>query len=102
VTTVAVLMEYGNILSKGNVREKALRFIQILRDDDNAEIIFINSELFEKGLGHCGKYKDKEWGLVDCMSFIIMKEKGIVQALTSDSHFEQAGFSILLKPSLNA
>ena len=97
VTTVAVLMEYGNILSQVNVREKAFRFIKILRENEDTEIIFIGSEIFEKGLKFFGKYKDKEWGLVDCLSFVVMQEMGISQALTSDSHFEQAGFTILLK-----
>ena len=97
-TTQAVLMEYGNLLSKMEVREKAFRIIQQLKNDKDTEIIFINSILFEKGLELFGKYKDKEWGLVDCISFVIMREKSIFDALTSDEHFEQAGFNILLKP----
>jgi uncharacterized protein len=39
---------------------------------------------------------DKEWGLVDCISFVVMTEKGIAQALTADQHFNQAGFKALL------
>jgi predicted nucleic acid-binding protein len=40
---------------------------------------------------------DKEWSLTDCISFVVMNERGITDALTSDHHFEQAGFQILLK-----
>jgi predicted nucleic acid-binding protein len=98
ITTNGVLMEYGNILSKIKIREKAFRYIQFLKEDQNTEIIFINSKIFDKGLEFFGKYKDKEWGLVDCISFVLMREKGIFHALTSDEHFEQAGFTILLKP----
>lgn len=97
ITTEAVLMEYGNILSSVNVREKAFRYIQFLRNDPNTEIISIDSELFEKGLADFGKYKDKEWSLVDCISFVIMRKKKMLYALTSDEHFEQAGFIIMLK-----
>lgn len=96
-TTEAILMEYGNMLSQMNVREKAFRYIQILRSASDTEIISVSTELFEKGLTDFGRYKDKEWGLVDCLSFVVMREKRIFHALTSDKHFEQAGFKILLK-----
>ena len=38
---------------------------------------------------------DKQWGLVDCISFVIMRERGVTEALTSDHHFVQAGFRVL-------
>jgi predicted nucleic acid-binding protein len=98
ITTEAILMEYGNMLSQKSVREKAFNYIQILQNSSETEIIPADSALFEKGLKDFGRYKDKEWGLVDCMSFIIMKEKKMLYALTSDEHFEQAGFVMLLKP----
>jgi predicted nucleic acid-binding protein len=40
---------------------------------------------------------DKEWGLVDCASFVLMQQRGIAEALTTDHNFEQAGFIRLLK-----
>jgi predicted nucleic acid-binding protein len=42
-------------------------------------------------------FADKEWGLTDCISFVVMQEQGLTDALTADHHFEQAGFTILLK-----
>jgi len=39
---------------------------------------------------------DKDWSLTDCISFIVMEEHGITEALTGDRHFEQAGFRALL------
>lgn len=38
---------------------------------------------------------DKQWGLVDCISFVVMRERGIDEALTADHHFVQAGFRAL-------
>ena len=40
---------------------------------------------------------DKAWSLTDCMSFIVMRDGGLTEALTADHHFEQAGFTVLLK-----
>ena len=39
---------------------------------------------------------DKEWGLTDCVSFVVMQERAITDALTADAHFQQAGFRSLL------
>ena len=39
----------------------------------------------------------KEWGLTDCISFVVMADRGLTQALTADDHFTQAGFVALLR-----
>ena len=38
------------------------------------------------------RWKDKEFSFTDCSSFVVMKERRIRAALTSDRHFIQAGF----------
>jgi len=40
---------------------------------------------------------DKEWGMTDCISFIVMEDHGLTDALTADEHFQQAGFRALLR-----
>ena len=42
------------------------------------------------------QHSDKSWTLVDCISFVVMQERGITEALTADRHFVQAGFRALL------
>ena len=39
----------------------------------------------------------KEWGLTDCVSFLVMQDRGLTDALTTDEHFQQAGFRALLR-----
>jgi len=57
----------------------------------------MNPTLFLSALAHFKKYSDKSWGLVDCVSFIVMQQKGIAHALTADRHFEQVGFIAMMR-----
>lgn len=94
VTTDAVLLEIGNALAKA-FRAEAIETIRVLRTGRNTEVFEISASLFEKGFETYQKFNDKDWGLVDCISFIVMWEVGVVEALTFDSDFKQAGFTIL-------
>ena len=60
-------------------------------------IITVSEELYEKGLNLFVKRPDKEWGLTDCISFVVIQERGITEALTTDTHFQQAGFLALMR-----
>lgn len=53
-------------------------------------------ELFASAIALYKQMDDKQWSLVDCVSFVVMRERGITAALTSDRHFIQAGFQALL------
>ncbi len=93
ITTDAVLLEIGNALAK-NFKSEAVKVIQVLRNGKNIVVLKIDSSLFEKGFEIYMTYKDKEWGLVDCISFAVMRDIGITEVLTFDHDFKQAGFSI--------
>ena len=94
LTTGAVLLEIGNALSK-EFRVEAVSVINVLSRSARVEVIEIDSKLIEKGLAVYEKYTDKTWGLVDCISFVVMRQSGLTEALTFDRDFEQAGFTIL-------
>jgi hypothetical protein len=57
----------------------------------------LDSQLLERAMQLMNERQDKDWSLTDCTSFIVMKDRGIHEALTADRHFEQAGFAALLK-----
>jgi len=94
ITTDAVLLEIGNALAK-DFREEAIEVIKVLRRAQNVEVIEIDSRLFENGLAAYEKYDDKKWGLVDCISFVVMWETGTTEALTFDGDFTQAGLTVI-------
>ena len=91
--TEAILLEIGNALAK-NYKLQAVEFIEKCMVSDEVEVVKITPYLFTQSL-ELYKYPDKTWGLVDCISFIVMRERGVNQALTFDAHFSQAGFQIL-------
>jgi predicted nucleic acid-binding protein len=97
LVTEHVLWETVNSLSKPIDRPKAHRLVNHVRSTAEYEIVPASLELFDAGLRLHGERNDKEWSLTDCISFIVMKRRGITRALTHDHHFEQAGFKALLR-----
>ncbi len=97
VTTQAILLEIGNSLSKRRYRLAAIALLDSLVSDSNVDIVSLTDELYGAALDLFKSRNDKEWGLVDCLSFIVMQNRGITEALTADDHFNQAGFKALLK-----
>jgi predicted nucleic acid-binding protein len=92
-----VLWECINHFSKRANRSSAHAIVEYV--NDGCEIVRATPELFDAGLKMHSRRMDKEWSLTDCVSFYIMKERGITQALAHDIHYEQAGFEALLRRS---
>lgn len=97
VTTEWVLTELADGLAASSTRMPCAAFIDWLRSDVDVQIVTATSELFDAGLTLYRSRVDKSWSLTDCISFVVMKREGIIEALTGDHHFEQAGFKALLR-----
>jgi predicted nucleic acid-binding protein len=97
VTTTWVLIELADALSKPGARETAARFISFLRADHRVTVVGSEPDLFDAGFHLYESRPDKAWSLTDCLSFEVMRRRKLLQALTGDHHFEQAGFVALLK-----
>lgn len=97
VTTRAIVLEIGNALSRQRYRASAIQLLESLEQDPNVEIVLLTEELYTAAFDLFKRREDKEWGLVDCLSFIVMRDRGITDALTADKHFSQAGFRALLR-----
>jgi uncharacterized protein len=97
LVTEYVLWETVNALSQPPDRDKAHVLLQHVRSAGGYEVVPASAELFEAGLRLHAERRDKDWSLTDCLSFHVMKERGLFRALAYDHHFEQAGFEALLR-----
>jgi predicted nucleic acid-binding protein len=97
LTTQWVLIEVGNGLSKRHLRGLFQTLIGSLEEQGLAEIIPASPDLFSRGCALYFSRLDKEWSLTDCISFVVMRDRNLTDALTGDHHFEQAGFRALLR-----
>lgn len=94
VVTDAILFEIGNALAR-QFRESAANIFDQFLDSPEVEIVYTTPERLEKAITLYKLMADKQWSLVDCVSFELMRERGINEALTPDHHFTQAGFRTL-------
>ena len=97
VTTAWVLTELANSLSRSVNRPLFLSLLNDLQEDPRVTIFPPTSQLFASALDLYARRPDKNWSLTDCVSFVVMEQSKIADALATDHHFEQAGFKLLLK-----
>ena len=96
VSTRAVLLETANAFSKPAWRMKAIPLIDHVQTRPDIEVVPLSDPLWNQAWKLFCERLDKAWSLTDCISMEVMRERGISDALTSDSHFRQAGFNALL------
>ncbi len=97
VTTAWVIQELADGLSAPPARIGFMRFLHSLEADATITIVEPDADLWRRGLSLYGARPDKAWSLTDCISFVVMTERGLTDALTGDHHYEQAGFRALLR-----
>jgi len=98
VTTEFVILEVGNFMRRPADRPYFLALLKDLEHDESSSVVTSSSELLARGVELFRERPDKSWSLTDCASFVVMRERGITDALTADVHFRQAGFSAILLP----
>jgi uncharacterized protein len=78
-------------------RTQIFQIIDAIKTSTHIQIVHVDVEIDNTAWDLCKNRLDKPWSLVDCTSFVVMKQLKIQEALTTDRHFEQAGFIRLLQ-----
>ena len=98
VTTDYVLDEAVTLLKARGHGELIAPLFDAIDNSSAMRIEWTTSERFDEARLFCVRHSDKAWSFTDCISFLVMQFLGLTAALTSDRHFAQAGFQVLLKP----
>jgi predicted nucleic acid-binding protein len=94
-----IILEIADGFARLGRRAQGLRLLAKLTGEEGYEIIPITEPLLQDALDLYRSRGDKEWGLTDCISFVLMRQRGLTEALAADAHFNQAGFTGLLLSS---
>lgn len=98
VTTDEVLTEFLAALSGGKImRKQAAKMVRGILDNPNVKVIPQTRDSFLKGLTFYENRNDKEYSLIDCISMNVMSTESLSEVLTNDNHFEQEGYTVLIK-----
>lgn len=92
-----MLTEVADALNAPHQRGLASLLYETLQQDPRVTIVPPERVVYERGWALYRQRSDKTWSLTDCISFVVMNELSLREALTGDHHFEQAGFAALLK-----
>ncbi len=97
VTTNPIICELTALAHRLRIPHHSLvAFVDGLTASPQVDLIHIDPELQTEAWNLLKSRPDKTWSLVDCASFVVMQQRGLTEALTSDHHFVQAGFTALL------
>jgi hypothetical protein len=97
--TSAIVLELGARCCRRYERAVFFTVLDIL--ERYAEILHVDEELQNRGIKLFMERRDKDWSLADCISFLVMEDRQIREAATSDKHFEEANFVALLRHPLD-
>jgi predicted nucleic acid-binding protein len=95
-TTEFVLLELADALCQPHQRIEVLTLWNVVETDPAFRLVRATTELIQGAKELYRERADKEWSLTDCVSFVVMQDQKLTEALTADHHFEQAGFKALL------
>ena len=91
-----ILLEIGDGYARVERRQKGCGLLDRIQGEEGFRIVPLTETLLQHAIALYDERSDKSWGLTDCVSFVLMRQEGIAEALTADVHFRQAGFRALL------
>lgn len=92
VTTSYIFDEVVTYFNSRTFHGKAIQVGNNLLSSPSVQLIYVDERLFYTAWNYFQQHQDKRYSLTDCVSFIVMQQRGIQVAFTFDKHFMQAGF----------
>ncbi len=96
ITTDYILDETVSVLQSRNVAHYIAPLFERIFAAQLCRVEWMDQDGFHSVKNFLLRHSDKGWSFTDCFSFVVMKQRGITEALSSDRHFKQAGFKPLL------
>ena len=98
LTTEWVLTEFLGGAARPPLRALVIESVRRALASPRLEVIQADHDDWRRGFELYESHTDKSWSLVDCLSILVCRARGITDVFTCDHHFEQAGFNAILKP----
>jgi hypothetical protein len=96
LTSEYVVDETATLLLVRHSHAAATDFLDTIERSEALRLEWIGPERFHAAANLFRRHADKAWSFTDCVSFVVMRELRIRDAFTTDHHFKQAGFHLLL------
>ena len=95
VTTNLVIAEAHTLILRYGGYRAAMSFLASVRPTLRLVKVYADEALEADAGSLLARYTDQDFSLADAVSFAVMRQRGIEEAFTFDSHFSTAGFVIL-------
>ena len=99
ITTDYVVTETINLANARGGTVVATRVLDLIEQSAGIRVEWIGVERFDAAKKFFRKHSDHGYSFTDCTSFVVMRELRLIEALTTDHHFVEAGFRVLLRGS---
>lgn len=99
VTTDYVVTEAANLANARSGHYVAERILDLIDQSSGIRLEWIGSLRFDAAKAFFRRHRDHRYSFTDCTSFVVMKELNLLDALTTDSHFREAGFRLIELPA---
>jgi hypothetical protein len=96
VTTDYVIDETATLLRARGLTKLLVEFFRVCDESAALAIEWTSPDRFAAARKFMLKHLDQDFSFTDCVSFVVMRELGLFDALATDRHFRIAGFNPLL------
>ena len=92
-TSNLVIHETAMLLARRLSKHAAIQFLDLVAKDENVVVLQSDAAIEQDAYEVFRKYDEHDFSIVDCVSFVLMKNFEIKRTFTFDKHFKTMRFS---------